>query len=496
MIYFLHSGDSRRRKSVIPQTPDVLKHKPRSRGRTRSRQDSNFRHALSRSNSRAGSSTGNTRSSKTWYQGGFPALRVADKKIKAIRARQESQGYNERRTKQRSRSYSRGRSVYSGDNNVPYYRSRSVDRINFKTKSFVPITNEHDVINVTYTGRTSRENSSVSMTRGNSRGSVHGRRGSGIVLKKVESVVPHLRDSYEFDDLQTRIYQQIQKLYGQPDADVKHKQFFSTLDKIQADHKRINKMKISDTDKKFLDKMFQAFQQLKAETGKILKNTTRRYSQTNKQAGSLNQKLLMLPPSRKNEDFLHKLPKTKEKLKLKPLKTDSLKKPQFLRYRSFNKYDGYDFDRIHKDPKKEQAETKHSDMLKFLQRAERMLTKYSEEQNAKTLKTKSVDLPPRKTSRLSSISNYRTGHHSASRINRVYENRNDQAPFGWLSPMRRTPKRLSPIDLNRPQPPTYVRPEAFYNPRAHLYHNNRSRLLGHRLSESRRNDNNLFGMAK
>lgn len=228
-----------------------------------------------------------------------------------------------------------GKSVYfdKEDPNVPYYRSKSVDYSKEFTLTFEPVVNEQNVINVTYTGRARSSNMRASHR------SRRSRRGSGIVQKRVRSVPPHMRDEYTFNDLTTRIYQQIQKVYGEPDADEKHKQFFLTLAQIQSDHIRMKNMKITGDDRKFLEKMFSEVQNLKRETGRILRNSTKRYSTQFEQPSPVNAKLLNLPRGSREENFLKELPRSREKLRLKPLKAGYVRDRRTYQYGGYGEYD-------------------------------------------------------------------------------------------------------------------------------------------------------------
>lgn len=236
-----------------------------------------------------------------------------------------------------------GHSVYFNDDDpaIPYYRSKSVESFRRKSATFGPVVNEKDVISLTYTGRLSRENtgdSRLGCTSVSRRCSVSSRRGSGIVQKKVESVVPHMRRNYDFDDLQTRIYQQIQKIYGEPDADIKNKQFFLTLAQIQSEHVRMKHLKMSKSDRMFLEKMFEEMTNIKKETGKILRNSTTRYSTQFEYPSPVNDKVRRLPKGRQDDNFLTKMPKTRERFILKPIRHSVLTRD----HRHYKRYDQYE----------------------------------------------------------------------------------------------------------------------------------------------------------
>ena len=228
------------------------------------------------------------------------------------------------------------------DLRVPYYRSKSLDGSDSSLSTFDPVVNEKDIIRLTYTGSTSRRNSVSRSSQGSRRGSVSSRRGSGIVQKTVGSVVPHMRGSYTFDDLQTRIYQQIHKTYGEPDGDLKNKQFFSTLAQMQSDHFRMKRMKLNKSDRNFLEKMFEEMKNIKKETGKILKNSGKRYSTQFEQPSPVNDKLRSLPKGSQHETFLKKMPRTKENLKLRPLRRAGVPSRRELGYKYANNYDQYE----------------------------------------------------------------------------------------------------------------------------------------------------------
>jgi hypothetical protein len=150
-----------------------------------------------------------------------------------------------------------------------------------------------------------------------------------------------MRDEYAFDDLTTRIYQQIQKVYGEPDSDEKHKQFYLMLAQIQSDHLCMKKMKITGDDRKFLEKMFSEVQNLKRETGRILRISTKRYSTQFEQPSPVNAKLLRLPRGSREENFLKGLPRSREKLRLKPLKASHIGKRRANQYGGCAEYDRY-----------------------------------------------------------------------------------------------------------------------------------------------------------
>jgi hypothetical protein len=151
-----------------------------------------------------------------------------------------------------------------------------------------------------------------------------------------------MRRSYTFDDLQTRIYQQIHKTYGEPDADLKNKQFFLTLAQMQSDHYRMKKMKLNESDRNFLEKMFEEMKYIQKETGKILQNSGKRYSTQFEQPSPVNDKLRSLPKGNQHETFLKRVPRQKEKLKLKPLRNPGVHRTRETGYRYANSYDQYE----------------------------------------------------------------------------------------------------------------------------------------------------------
>ncbi|KAH3787660.1 hypothetical protein DPMN_165787 [Dreissena polymorpha] len=230
-----------------------------------------------------------------------------------------------RRRKYRSRSYNIGKSIYFEEDglNIPNYRSKSVDRHRREIPTFTPVTNEDDIISYTYTGRESRpmsEESVYSYLRGST-----SRRKKGLVQKKVESVPPSSRLSYDFDDLQARIYQQIQKAYGQADSDVKHKQFFLSLAMMQREHNKLKHLNLSKRDRLLLEKSFDEMKSLKEETVRVLsgieqKQVASAKASARSRRSPMEQKLRGLMNRKPKEDPMLTKEKPKEKPRLKPIR--------------------------------------------------------------------------------------------------------------------------------------------------------------------------------
>lgn len=198
---------------------------------------------------------------------------------------------------------------------VPYYRSKSLDRGRSFSRSHEPITNEHDIIYLTYIGRSSRPTSAESRK---SRARSRSRRGSGIVQKKVESIPPHRRNSFTFDDLHHRIAEQIQETYGRSDVDVKQKQFFQTLALIQMEHHKMKKLNMSKSDREFLEKTFEEVKSLKSETNKMLRDANRKY-ESQYESPSPNKDVRRLTNRKPLDDMFLQRQRTRGRLKLKPL---------------------------------------------------------------------------------------------------------------------------------------------------------------------------------
>ncbi|XP_053406637.1 uncharacterized protein LOC128559343 [Mercenaria mercenaria] len=475
-----------RRRSFVLKTPDVLRHKP-----FQSQQRSRTKHGSAPS--RKGSSRVTSSNSKTnkWYGSGYPALRIADKKIREVRVRQEQQQAKEQSSPfRRSRSYSRGRSVYfnKDDPTIPYYRSKSVDGSRVSSAPFDPVVNEKDVIRLTYTGSVSRENSMSHTSIGSRRGSFSSRRGSGIVQKKVDSVVPHMRGSYTFDDLQTRIYQQIYKIYGEPDTDLKNKQFFLTLAQMQSEHFRMKHMKLTKSDRQFLENMFQEVKNLKKETGKILRNSEHRYSTQFEHPSPVNEKVRRLPRGRQSESFLTKLPRTREKLRLKPIRHRVPHKRgtyygQYKNYEQYEKYSRQDFNRHSDHFQRAKEGDNPSDMLKFLQQAERLLTAYNQGLLDNSLK--GFETEPNRIQEPSQPS-------KPAKLKPIQHQYHRQSPseHKQIKHERTSPQKQSSSNTNaehQPHAPVYKRPESFYDARKHLYFHNRANLVDHQLNEAKNN---------
>ncbi|XP_052770922.1 uncharacterized protein LOC128210611 [Mya arenaria] len=224
-----------------------------------------------------------------------------------------------REKQRRSRSYSRGRGIYFEENGeqIPYYRSRSVEQGKRNSTTYRPVTNEDDIINITYTGRASRPTSRESSYSRSSR-----RRRNSLVQKKVESVRPSDRTSYDFGDLQARIYQEIQNTYGAPDSDAKHKQFFLTLAVMQKEHNNLKRLKLSSSDKALLQKSFDEMKTLKKETNSILVESKKRTSPQSRPL-SINSKLQSLMKKTPKEDYYLRRERSKERLRLKPLRNQN-----------------------------------------------------------------------------------------------------------------------------------------------------------------------------
>ena len=210
-----------------------------------------------------------------------------------------------------------GKSVFHENSGpaVPYYRSKSVDRgreISFSS-THEPIVNEHDVIYLTYVGKSARPTSAESR-----KSRARSRRGSGIVQKTVESVPPSRRASFTFDELHYKIIDQIKDTYGRSDVDVKQQQFFQSLALIQMEHNKINRLDMSKSDRKFLEKTFEEVKSLKSETNKMLKDVNRRY-ETQYESPSPHKDIPRVPNRKPLDDIYLQRQRTRGRLKLKPL---------------------------------------------------------------------------------------------------------------------------------------------------------------------------------
>lgn len=213
--------------------------------------------------------------------------------------------------------YVSGKSVYFDESGspVPYYRSKSVDRISSYSLTHEPIVNEHDVIYLTYVGTTSRPTSAESRK---SRARSRSRRGSGIIQKRVETVPPHRRNSFNFDELHHRINEQIHDTYGRADVDVKQKEFFQTLALIQLEHNKMKRLNMSKSDRKFLEKTFEQVKNLKSETNKVLKDANKKY-ESQFESQSPNREIHRLTKRKPLDDVFLQRQRTRGRLKLKPL---------------------------------------------------------------------------------------------------------------------------------------------------------------------------------
>lgn len=175
--------------------------------------------------------------------------------------------------------------------------------------TYAPVTNEVDVISFTYTGKASRPTSNTS---------TYSRKGS-LVQKRVETIKPHRRPSYDFGDLQAQTYQEILAIYGQPGADPRNRDFFLTLAMMQKEHNNLKHLRLSKTDKAMLQKSFDEMKLLKQETNKILKESEKRTSPAPRRSSLIDKKLNALQSRKPKEDYFLPRPRSKEKLRLKPI---------------------------------------------------------------------------------------------------------------------------------------------------------------------------------
>ena len=204
------------------------------------------------------------------YDGGYPALRAAEKEKASVKKREKTMIETRilrKNNSSKGRSRSEGRSTSRGSGYLPYFRSKSTSELDAESllAHFHPVVNHKEIINHTYTCHEDKERSK---SRSSSR--------QGFTLKRVKTI-PANRDDHQGKTVASDNYRNSKDIYSESNTDGVQKHFFSRLADVKKEEYRAISRSTNKDDRKRKKTLLRQIEDLKKINSKYGRATEKMF---------------------------------------------------------------------------------------------------------------------------------------------------------------------------------------------------------------------------